>query len=343
MTRQRWRRRARLVLGFAVATAAVWLALRAAGGPSKAASVLGRTRPGWLAGAVAAQVLGFGAAAVRLQRLVGGGRRLGLGDAVWLELAMNGLWVLAPAAPAEGLAYGAAQLRRRGLERPRTALALGLEQWFTFRVVYLVASTNLLVVLATRDFPVGGPWPPLAAVAVLLLLAWTAVLARRPTSLERVSRVLMRLRFWAPRPSLEQQHDAAASLHEAAMALLGPPTSRMRLVALSLASHAGGVLTLMLSLRAVGVAVDLDLVLLCSALAVVVSSVPLLPAGLGTVEASVPALLHWYGVPLAPALAGAVVARVVGTVLPALGGALALLVLRDREPAELVAAERTGP
>lgn len=303
--------------------------------------MLGRTRPGWLAAAVAAQCLGFGAAALRLQRLVGGGR-LRLADAVWLELAMNGLWVLAPAAPAEGLAYGANQLRRRGVERPRTGLALGLEQWFSYRVIYLVASTNLLVVLATRDFPVGGPWPPLAAVGVLLLLAWTASLARRPASLERVSRLLARLCFWLPRPSADEQQRAAAVLHETARALVGSPASRMRLLALSLMSHAGGVLTLMLSLRAVGVAVDLDVVLLCTALAVVVSSVPLLPVGLGTVEASVPALLHWYGAPLAPALAGAVVARVVGTVLPALGGALALLVLRDRGTAPAAVGPRTA-
>lgn len=81
-------------------------------------------------------------------------------------------------------------------------------------------------------------------------------------------------------------------------------------------------------MRAEGVVVDPDVALLASAAAVLASSIPLLPAGLGLVEAAVPAVLAWYGAPLDLALAGAVVARVVGTVLPAIAGALALWALQ---------------
>jgi hypothetical protein len=41
-----------------------------------------------------------------------------------------------------------------------------------------------------------------------------------------------------------------------------------------------------------------------------------------------PAVLHRAGVPLAPALAGVLTYRVLGTLLPAIGGAVALVHLR---------------
>lgn len=333
---RRWSQQLRLLVGTTVAVAVLWLAVEASGGPAVAGRALARTSPVWLLAALLTQWLSFDAAALRMQRLVGDALPLSRQSALGLQLAMNGLWVLAPAAPAEAIAYGAGQLRRRGLDRVRTGVVLALEQWFTIRVFYFVAATNLLWVLATRDFPVGGPVPPLLAVTVLVLLGWTAVLARRPSSMEAMSRAWARLRFWVPRPDDDAHRRTGLMLHATAREVVGPPENRVRLVLLSAASHLFGVLSLMASMRAVGVVIDLDLALLATALALVVSSVPLLPAGLGTVEAAVPALLHWYGAPLAPALAGALVARVVGTLLPALLGALSVVVLRNptRVPAD---------
>jgi uncharacterized protein (TIRG00374 family) len=253
---------------------------------------------------------------------------LSLPAACGLELAMNGLWSLAPAAPAEGLVYGTRQLRRRGLDGTHAALTLGFEQWFSYRIIYLVAALNILVILARRDFPVTGPTPVLGAVAVLLLLLASAYAARQPAVLDWFSRLWGRLRFWAPRPSASERRQAALRLHASAMSVVGTKGNRVLLVILSLVAHLSGVATLLFALRAAGVTADFDVVLLASAAAVVVSSVPLLPAGLGVVEAVIPGVLHWYGAPWDQALAGAIVARLVGTVLPALLGAGALVALR---------------
>lgn len=111
------------------------------------------------------------------------------------------------------------------------------------------------------------------------------------------------------------------------MRLVGRPRDRFWFFALSLAGHVCGVLTLLLSMRAVGLSVDIDIIFLAAAAAVLASSIPLLPGGLGVVEAVVPAVLHWYGAPLGVALAGAIVARIVNTVLPAISGAAALWTL----------------
>ena len=229
------------------------------------ARALSRTDARWLTAAVLAQLLGLILSAVRLRQLTGFDAKLSLPAAGGLELVMNGLCVLAPAAPAEGLAYGARQLRRRGLDKTRTALVLGLEQWFSYRVIYLVAALNLLVILARRDFPVPGPWPAAAAVLVLLALAVTAVAARRPASMQHLNGAWARVRFWAPRPSTEELSLAGIRLHETAMKVVGTPRNRVLLVGLSVAGHLLSVLTLFLAMRAVGVVVDPDVALLAAA------------------------------------------------------------------------------
>ena len=277
--------------------------------------------------AILAQALGFLISAIRLRRLAGPTVSLSFPAATGLELVMNGLAVLGPAAPAEGLAYGTRQLRRRGLDKTRTALVLVLEQWFSYRVIYLVAALNILVLIARRDFPVPGAWPVLGAFSVLLALLGTAVLARNPASTEHLSGVWARVRFWKPPPSVEERRLAALRLYDVTMRVVGRPRDRLWLVGLSVAGHLCGVLTLLLAMRAVGLSVDLDVILLAAAAAVLASSIPLLPGGLGVVEAVVPAVLHWYGAPLGQALAGAIVARIVNTVLPAVSGAVALWVL----------------
>jgi uncharacterized protein (TIRG00374 family) len=76
------------------------------------------------------------------------------------------------------------------------------------------------------------------------------------------------------------------------------------------------------SLAAVGVHVRADVVVLAASAGVLASSAPLLPGGLGLVEAVIPTVLHHFGAPLDAALAGALVYRVVGTFLPAAAGAV---------------------
>ena len=71
------------------------------------------------------------------------------------------------------------------------------------------------------------------------------------------------------------------------------------------------------SLAAAGVHVGGDVVVLAGTAGVLATIVPLVPGGLGLVEAVIPAVLHHFGAPLDAALAGALIYRAVATFLPA--------------------------
>ncbi len=173
-------------------------------------------------------------------------------------------------------------------------------------------------------------WPLVVAPLVLILLVVTAVLANRPGTAEHVAVVLGALRFWKPRPSRAERRDAGARFHADAMAVIGPPRQRVRLALLSLGSMMSDVACLWFILIAVGARVDPDVALLAVGAGAVAASVPLLPAGIGVVEAVMPAVIHWYGPALSAALAGVLLYRAIGTFLPAAAGAVSLVALRAR-------------
>ena len=116
------------------------------------------------------------------------------------------------------------------------------------------------------------------------------------------------------------------------MHVLANPTRAGLLVLSALVAWGFDGMCLFLALRAVGVRVDFDVLLLAYTVGMAASFIPLLPAGLGVVETVTPAVLHLYGVPLEAALAGLVVYRILGTLLPALVGAGSLATLRIQSP-----------
>jgi uncharacterized membrane protein YbhN (UPF0104 family) len=68
--------------------------------------------------------------------------------------------------------------------------------------------------------------------------------------------------------------------------------------------------------------------LLAITVAAVSALVPLVPGGIGIVEAAIPAVTHHFGVPYDQGLAAALAYRALGTFIPASIGALAILGLR---------------
>jgi uncharacterized protein (TIRG00374 family) len=323
-----WRTWLRGLLGAALGAGAVWLVVRAAGGLGDVGDALRRTNPWWLFPAVAFEALSYVLSGVRLRRLAGDDADLTVASATGIELVVNGLGLLTPASPAEGLAFATAELSRRGLPRRRIGLSLGFASWFSFRIFYLAGAVNLLFMVATRDLPVDATWPLVVAPLVLVLLAVTAVLANSPGTAERVAVVLGAHRFWKPRPSRADRRAAGARFHADAMAVVGPPRRRMRLALLSLGSLMSDVACLWFILMGVGARVDPDVALLAVGAGAVAAAVPLLPAGIGVVEAVMPAVIHWYGPAVSAALAGVLLYRAIGTFLPAAAGALSLVALR---------------
>jgi len=243
---------------------------------------------------------------------------------------VHGLGLLTPASPAEGIAFEYRELSHRRMTRRRIALTIGFEQWFSTRVFYLVHAVNLLVIVATRDFPTDARWPLLAAAVILSLLAATAVAAARPQVAQRIAVAVGALRFWRPRPSPDDRRAAGARLHADAMAVVGPPRRRAGIATISALALLADALCLWMLLFAVGIHDGFELALLSAGAAAVASSIPLLPGGLGAVEAAVPALLAWYGAPIAAALSATLLYRSIGTFLPAAAGGLAIPALRVR-------------
>lgn len=297
-------------------------------GVGDAITALRDTNPVWIAPAIAFEALAYLLAAVRFRRLGGPEADLSIVESTEITLVAHGLGLLAPAAPAEGVAFQYRELSHRGLIRRRIALTIGFEQWFSTRVFYLVHAVNLLVIVATRDFPADARWPVLAAASILGLLALTAIAAARPRVAERLAVVAGRLRFWRPRPSAAERRASGARLHADAMAVVGPPRRRARIALISVGALLADALCLWMLFFAVGIHDGFELALLSAGAAAAASSIPLLPGGLGAVEAAVPALLAWYGTPIATALSATLLYRAIGTFLPAAAGALSIPALR---------------
>jgi len=323
------RRRQALRVGFGVVVggAALWATVAAGTGLGAVLDALGRAEPSWVLLAVVAEVFSYAFAASRLRRLAGPDATLGVASGLGVTLVAHGLLLLAPAAPAEGIAFEVRTLRARGLDRRRAGLTVGFEQWFSTRSFYLAHAVNLVVIVATRDFPADARWPVLAATIVLGLLVLTASAAARPRVAERVGVAIGALRFWVPRPPAAERRAAGARFHADAMRVVGSPRRRAGLVAWSVGAVLADAAAFWMLLHATGIHDGFDLALLAVGAGAAAASIPLLPGGIGAVEAAMPALLAWYGAPVAAALAATLLYRAVGTLLPAVAGGASFAVL----------------
>lgn len=319
----------KLVIGIAVGVAAVAVVLSTAGGIGDAAHAIGRMRGGFVALAVA---FSFGRIALFGLQVLWLGRRtgaLGAGTAMGLALVVYGLGAVTPAAPAEGLAMASRELRHRGRSKQQARMTCGFSEWFTQRTFYGVAALDLIVVVSLGHLAFSDSWPLMAvAFVVVLALAGSATMARRPASAVWVARVLGAIRIRRPQPSLEVRQQSARAWHASAMAIVGSPWNRVRLALVSASAVLVDAATLWATCHAAGFHIHPELALLAITVGTMVSWVPLLPGGLGLVEAAIPTVLHRFGARLDDALAATLVYRAAGTLLPALAGGLAIPILR---------------
>ena len=335
----------KLAIGLLVGGAAIWLVVSTAGGVGDAIDAVGRMRGGFVVLAVAMAATRIGLYGLQLMWL---GRRtgpLGFATATGLALVVYGFGAVTPAAPAEGLALASRELRRRGRSKRQAHLTVGFSEWFAQRTFYAVAAIDLIVVIALGHLAFHDSWPfMIAAFVVLLALAGTAMLARRPSSAERVIGLLSAIRIRRPQPPPgEDRRLNADAWHAEAMATVGPPRNRVRLAVVSGLAILADAAALWATCHAADFHIHPELALLAATVGTMASWVPLLPSGLGLVEAAIPAILHRFGAPLDDALAATLVYRGAGTLLPALVGGLAIIVLRtDRGTLSCVEADGTG-
>jgi len=327
----RWRTALRVVLGLVLGGGAIWLVINAAGGAGDVFDALARVDWWWLVPATLFEGLAYVLSGLRLRRLAGPDQ-VSPSAATGIELVMNGLGLLTPASPAEGLAFGMSELSRHGLDRRHVALTLGFSQWFSLRVFLLINALNLFWILATRDFPIDSTWPLIAAPLVLAFLAATAFLASRPATMERLALIVRAAQFWKPRATRDERRASGARFHADAMAVVGPPRRRVVLMALSTGSMLADIACLYFVLIVAHAHVGFDIALLAAGAAAASSLIPLLPGGIGVVEAIIPAVVHWYGPSVGAAFAAALMYRMLGTFLPAAAGAVAVVALRAHRP-----------
>jgi uncharacterized protein (TIRG00374 family) len=227
-----------------------------------------------------------------------------------------------------------AALQRRRLEAKRIMLLLGFAQWFSVRGILALAAVDTLVAVSLGHVPPSYTSLALAA-AIVTLVALMAMswLAMRRRFAEVVALATLRIRHWRDTPQARVRRARGAAWHAEAMEVVGGRRDRFILFVTSVAAWTFDGLCLYCALRATGADIGLDVLLLAYTLGILASMVPLLPAGIGVVETVTPLVLHAYGIPLPMAVAAVLGFRVLGTVLPALAGTLALAGLRIGQPA----------
>ncbi len=324
----------RIVLPVLVGAGAISLVASVAGNGDELVRAIHRVQPWLVAAALACELLRFVCLGVHLA-LLGGPvpnvRRLAPFRLAWLVF---GFGSVLPAAPAEGLVMADSALHLRRLDRRRRFVVLGVSQFFAAASLYALAGISALIVVGVAD---DGPFPHSWTLAVgggttLVLLVLIGILATRARFAELVALIAGRVQHPHSYPPADERRAQGRAWHDAVMHVLDNPTRAGSLVVSALLAWVFDGMCLWLALRAVGVHVDLDVLLLAYTIGMVASFIPLLPAGLGVVETVTPAVLHLYGVAWAGALAGLLVYRVLGTLFPAVLGAGSLATLRIQSP-----------
>ncbi|MET8955194.1 lysylphosphatidylglycerol synthase transmembrane domain-containing protein [Streptomyces sp. NPDC004393] len=325
MTPPRLRRRTVLTACAMVSVAgteSVWVAPYA----RQAAGQLARAHLNWFLLALAAEMVSMMAFA-RLQRLALGASGLGvkLGSAAATVFAGNALGATVPGGSLISLTYRTRRMRSWGASAPQIGFV---------HAATGVLSTIALAILAGVGHTLAEDDSQLFSVAVQVVATCAlagAVLAlvHHPATLRRPVSVLLRL--WsrlrhgaADHPSAEGLLDELAAMH---------PSARFwaRGLGLALGNWSADLACLLAVCHAVGASPTLGTVFLAYVAAMTAASaMPLLPAGLGTLDAALVLTLHHGGTPTSSATAADLLYRLITPGLVSAAGWVLLVHQRRR-------------
>ncbi len=296
-----------------------------AGDVPAALDALATADPRWLAAALVAELLSYLLIAATFHRLTGPGDRVGAWLSVRTAFVTFGLGNILPGSPAPGITLAAVDLRKRGLPARKTTLAMGWTGWFLIRGFLAVAAAAAILAAARNHVPESHEAVVLGVASfVLALLLLTAMFALHPRVIETVASKAARLR-WKDALDDEEARVIGQHWHSDALQALNSNFNRQTLAAAAVAAWLADALCLRFALLAVGIDIDLDIVLLGYVAAILASCVPFLPGGAGAVEAVLPALLNRYGIPLEAGIAATLAWRALALLLPAALGMTFLL------------------
>jgi uncharacterized membrane protein YbhN (UPF0104 family) len=245
-------------------------------------SHIGHPHIGWLALAVAAETLSLACYAGMVRELLlAGGVRVGIPRLLRPTVGGIAMSASVPGGQAASAVYWFRELRRAGADNRLSAFAMGGA---------MVAGVGSLVALLVGGVALAGSSGPLASTRIPLLAGTLSALLAAALLRGRLSPLIRKV---VPEP---------------------PALARTRFAAVGGYAFANWLLDcacLVFSLRALGVSVPTESILLAFALAQLVASVPLLPGGSGTVEASLVVAFGAFGHVSGPLLAGVLAFRLI--------------------------------
>ncbi|MFF7216904.1 YbhN family protein [Streptomyces sp. NPDC008238] len=265
----------------------------------QAAGQLTHTQRRWLLLALATETASMMMFA-RLQRLAlgTGGLRVRLGSAAAAVFAGTALGATLPGGSLISLAYRTRRMRFWGASAPQIG--------FTHAATGAL-STIALALLAGLGHTFAGDNSQLFSVATQVaatcaLTGATLALVHHPAVLRRPVSALLRL--WRSLRRGTKEHTSAEKLLDELAAIHSPASFWARGFGYALANWGGDLICLLAVCHAVGASPTLSTVLLAYVAAMAAASaMPLLPAGLGTLDAALILTLHHGGVPTSTATA----------------------------------------
>ncbi len=313
----------RVVAGAALAALLVVVVLTLRGEAHDTRGALATLRdaqPALVAAAALAEAISYLMLALALAQLVPG---LALGTSACIAVAAFGAGSLVPGQPAAGIAVTVRELSRRGLPMRRaTAPAALLLAGIPAASMALLAGPTLVASAAWAPLPDG--WRVLVAVLGALALVLGGAIALALATPGRLTRPLAsRLPFWPADPAGRRR--------------------RGQVLALGACYWAADATCLWLVARALGVELPLATLPIAYVVGAVVIAIPLLPGGLGGVEAAVPLVLSAGPVGYGEAVLAVLAWRALSFWLPAIAGLGCLVALARAAPGRSLAGGPDAP
>ncbi len=323
------RHTARLVMAFAgvlLLAIAIWTARDIV---RDALTAMARADPAWIAGALALQVIVYGALGALLVRLQEPDGDLGWLTCSGVALVVFGLGGIMPISPAEGMTAATVELNRRGMPATRAAGMLVLSEWVRFlALATLFAIDRVVAVLNGRSLNLGVGPVVFSSLIIIAMTVGAAAFVRSPRAAVTIAGMANRLPH--RRRGRDEVRERSREVHETVVRLLGSRANRLAVMSWASIGWIADAVSLALCVKAMGDELGIDAVLLAYVIAAAVALVPFLPGGLGAVEVAVPTVMHRFGVPLDTALAATLAWRGLSLIAPAVGGSVALLALRHQ-------------
>jgi uncharacterized protein (TIRG00374 family) len=329
--------RRRLVISVAVAIGVglgIHVAYPALAGLDRSVELLGRAELWWIAAAFGFSALSLGCYVAVFRYVVGGdsaGVRLSWGEAYQVAMASQAASTVVTAAGAGGIAVLFWALSRAGFDR--AAAAARVVAFLAFHYgIYLGALVVFGSLLWLGVLP--GPAPTaLTLVPAAFAAVAIAAVALAASSPARFERWLFTLASGDSRRArlgrrLVTVPVALASGVGYAVTLLRPRARGATLVALSLAYWAANIAILAACFEAFGETPAFPRLVQAFFIGMTVNLLPLLPGGVGSVEAGLIAALLAFGEPAAEVVVSVLAYRLIGFWLPTIPEAFAYLRLR---------------